>query len=369
MGTHPAEWAFYGAFRGSGLQNGLCKARTEVQFDAATGLASWYIRVVDAAKRAAGDGECWPDDPDAGVLNPNVTVPEGEGYITYRVRVREDAPGNARIDSSASIVFDYNPPIVTDPAWWNTVYEIATVPVTIDGETTELSLVVGEPYGELPTPKAKPGYTFDGWWTGANGTGRRVTPETIVQSGDHLYANWVKDADPEPVWTVTFDANGGTLDGARNFFTSKDKAEQSMANALVDKWIGAVNAVWSDGSISVVVAKKGKTKSTVLLSDGTKGTANGVLLVGEEWCCIPIVVTKKVSLSVIFWLPYDGGDVLVTGLDGAIVGRPGNLASGTKFYVDRDDALWSQISGMVLNGKGYGTATIKKVGSMDITIE
>lgn len=148
MGTHPAEWAFYGAFRGSGLQNGLCKARTEVQFDAATGLASWYIRVVDAAKRAAGDGECWPDDPDAGVLNPNVTVPEGEGYITYRVRVREDAPGNARIDNSASIVFDYNPPIVTDPAWWNTVYETESIPVTIDGVTTNMTFVVGEPYGE-----------------------------------------------------------------------------------------------------------------------------------------------------------------------------------------------------------------------------
>ena len=27
------------------------------------------------------------------------------------------------------------------------------------------------------------------------------------------------------------------------------------------------------------------------------------------------------------------------------------------------------VTGMVLNGKGYGTATIKKVGSMDITIE
>ena len=194
--------------------NGLCKARTEVQFDAATGLASWYIRVVDAAKRASGDGECWPDDPDAGVLNPNVTVPEGEGYITYRVRVLDNAPGNAVIDNSASIVFDYNPPIVTDPAWWNTVYEIATVPVTIDGVTTNMAFVVGEPYGELPTPRPKPGYTFDGWWTGPNGTGRRVTPATLVQSGDRLYSNWVKDADPEPVWTVTFDANGGTLDGS-----------------------------------------------------------------------------------------------------------------------------------------------------------
>lgn len=596
-------------------ENGLYKTRTTVDYDSTAGVISWYMRVVDPAKT---DGEQWPDDPDVGILQPNVAPPEGEGYITYRVRVLENAPGNAVIDNSASIVFDYNLPIVTDPAWWNTVYETESIPVTIDGVTTNMTFVVGEPYGELPTPKAKPGYTFDGWWTGANGTGRRVTPETIVQSGDRLYANWVKDADPEPVWTVTFDANGGTLDGAatvnvtngqsigempvavrehysfvgwftaksggeqvigsqaitsdlalyahwgaepylyeeppasvaptaaaaeyngylvdaagalkgtiqvkvgkpnkktglaavkatvvpavgkkvslkgaekgkaaisadgpteialtggeactvvlgesalagsygayaikgsRNFFSSKNKAEQSMANALVDKWIGAVNAVWSDGSISVAVAKKGKTKSTVLLSDGTKGTANGVLLVGEEWCCIPIVVTKKVSLSVIFWLPYDGGDVLVTGLDGAIVGRPGNLASGTKFYVDRDDALWSQISGkvltdylpdqmsvgqnkgrwtfpkagklsmkkgvlddskagenpsglkltfkskdgsfsgsfkvyaeqsgklksttvnvtgMVLNGKGYGTATIKKVGSMDITIE
>jgi uncharacterized repeat protein (TIGR02543 family) len=165
------------------------------------------------------------------------------------------------------------------------------------------------------------------------------------------------------------------IKGARNFFSSKNKAEQSMANALVDKWIGAVNAVWSDGSISVAVAKKGKTKSTVLLSDGTKGTANGVLLVGEEWCCIPIVVTKKVSLSVIFWLPYDGGDVLVTGLDGAIVGRPGNLASGTKFYVDRDDALWSQISGKVLTdylpdqmsvGQNKGRWTFPKAGKLSM---
>jgi hypothetical protein len=187
MGTHPAEWAFYGAFRGSGLQNDLYKSRTEVQFDAAASLASWYIRVVDAAKRATGDGECWPDDPDAGVLNPNVTVPEGEGYITYRVRVREDAPGNARIDNSATIVFDYNDPIVTDPAWWNTVYEIATVSVTIDGETTELSLVVGEPYGELPTPAPCEGWTFVGWFSGPGGTGRQITSETIVQAGDRLY--------------------------------------------------------------------------------------------------------------------------------------------------------------------------------------
>jgi len=101
--------------------NGLYKTRVEVQYDATEGIASWYIRVVDAAKRAANDGECWPDDPDAGVLQPNVVSPEGEGYIVYSVKVREDAPANAVIDNSANIVFDQNAAIVTDPAWWNTV--------------------------------------------------------------------------------------------------------------------------------------------------------------------------------------------------------------------------------------------------------
>ena len=72
-------------------------------------------------KRAANDGQCWPDDPDAGVLQPNVVSPEGEGYIVYSVKVREDAPANAVIDNSANIVFDQNAAIVTDPAWWNTV--------------------------------------------------------------------------------------------------------------------------------------------------------------------------------------------------------------------------------------------------------
>lgn len=349
----------------------------------------------------------------------------------------------------------------------------------------------------------------------------QLTPETIVQSGDHLYANWVKDADPEPVWTVTFDANGGTLDGAatvnvtngqsigempvavrehysfvgwftaksggeqvigsqaitsdlalyahwgaepylyeeppasvaptaaaaeyngylvdangalkgtiqvkvgkakldkksgailaalkatvvpvggkkislkaskkgkaemsvegpttvelvggaeactvvlgerelagtygsyavkgaRNLFTSKDKSLQALANAQAEKWLGVVNAVWGGGSIRVTIAKKGKVKATVIASDGKKASASGVLLVGEEWCGVPIIVSKKVSLAAILWLQSGGGDVLVTGLDGAIVGKPGNLVSGAKFHVDREGALWTQVSGKAL---------------------
>jgi len=67
------------------------------------------------------------------------------------------------------------------------------------------TVTFGEPYGELATT-ARAGYVFDGWWTGAGGTGAWVTADTVVTiAGDHtLYAKWL----PVTV-TVTFDANGG----------------------------------------------------------------------------------------------------------------------------------------------------------------
>lgn len=92
--------------------------RTEVELDPETGVVAWYLRIVDPN----GDTEGWPLDIFAGFLPPN--DPEthcGEGHLTYRVKVRDDAPHGVRINNSASIVFDYNEPIETDPSWWNTV--------------------------------------------------------------------------------------------------------------------------------------------------------------------------------------------------------------------------------------------------------
>ena len=94
------------------------KVKTTVQRDAGNGVVSWNLRIWDPDRE---DYNYWPAD-DSGFLPPN--DPEthcGEGHITYRVKVREDAEPGARIDASATIVFDYNDPIETDPSWWNTV--------------------------------------------------------------------------------------------------------------------------------------------------------------------------------------------------------------------------------------------------------
>ena len=90
--------------------------RTQLTLDEQTGTAEWYLRIVDPTT-ATG----WPEDVFAGFLPPNDETFRGEGHLTYRVKVRDDAPHGVRIANAASIVFDYNEPIETDPSWWNTV--------------------------------------------------------------------------------------------------------------------------------------------------------------------------------------------------------------------------------------------------------
>ncbi|MDF9828636.1 hypothetical protein M2447_002764 [Ereboglobus sp. PH5-10] len=93
------------------------KVRVEASYSESTGKVYWYMRSVDPST-----ADKWPLDPYAGFLLSNDETGRGEGYVAYRVKVKADAPHNVRIDSSAEIVFDYNDPIVTDPAWFNTVY-------------------------------------------------------------------------------------------------------------------------------------------------------------------------------------------------------------------------------------------------------
>ncbi|MBP5638066.1 MAG: hypothetical protein J6X55_01200 [Victivallales bacterium] len=98
-------------------QNTNQKVQIEVTTDVKTGKVRWYLRSVDPRTV-----DQWPESVYDGFLPPNDESHVGEGSVTYRVKVRDDAPHNARIDASAVIVFDKNEEIPTDPAWFNTVY-------------------------------------------------------------------------------------------------------------------------------------------------------------------------------------------------------------------------------------------------------
>ena len=70
---------------------------------------------------------------------------------------------------------------------------------------TSRNAAAGQPYGVLPTP-TRSGYTFDGWYTAAEG-GDKGTSSTIIPNVSngacYLYAHWIRQI------TVSFDNNGG----------------------------------------------------------------------------------------------------------------------------------------------------------------
>ena len=128
------------------------------------------------------------------------------------------------------------------------------------------------------------------------------------------------------------------IDGALNVFTSKDAADKVVAAATLDKWQGAVNVAWrlsGDGSpyqtLSVTIAAKGKAKVSGTLANGTKVSAKGQLIVGEKWCCVPVVVSKKAQMAFNVWLPKAATSAAlpsVAGLADAIVGKPSEGRGG-----------------------------------------
>ena len=91
---------------------------------------------------------------------------------------------------------------------------VAAVTVTFDAQggtvgTAHKSVTPGAAYGDLPVP-SRASFSFEGWWTGANGAGIEVTALSPVATAvaHTLYAKWTADATPV---TVTFDAQGGIV--------------------------------------------------------------------------------------------------------------------------------------------------------------
>jgi hypothetical protein len=77
------------------------------------GILKWGFYTLDTLTLAL------IDDPDEGFLPPNVVSPEGEGFISYSL-IPKPLPHLTEIENRASIVFDYNAPILT-PYWLNTI--------------------------------------------------------------------------------------------------------------------------------------------------------------------------------------------------------------------------------------------------------
>ena len=103
--------------------------------------------------------------------------------------------------------------------------EVPTFWVTFEGNGGDVSIAgktvrYRDSYGDLPTPTRKD-YRFDGWFTAANG-GNQITSNTTVDlsANQTLYAHWTY---APASYTVTFNANGGTVSPTSKTVTNGEK--------------------------------------------------------------------------------------------------------------------------------------------------
>lgn len=78
-----------------------------------------------------------------GFLPPNIEAPIGEGFVSYSIRPLLNLPSGTRVEPEASIVFDFNEPIVTPPIF-NTIdagtptSQVATLPASVPAGVVEI---------------------------------------------------------------------------------------------------------------------------------------------------------------------------------------------------------------------------------------
>jgi len=76
--------------------------------DEVKGIARWHFITLDPETMDL------TEDPDAGFLPPNVTAPEGDGFVSYVVDLNESIMDGDTLENRAEIIFDLNKPIMTN---------------------------------------------------------------------------------------------------------------------------------------------------------------------------------------------------------------------------------------------------------------
>ena len=139
----------------------------------------------------------------------------GGNTVTKPVVTKEGYSVEWYSDAEFKTPYDFETP-VTGPLtlyanWTANPYTVTFNPnggsVTPESKT----VTYGSPYGELPIPDEREGYSFKGWYNVPSvGGGTEFTAESIVMSpNDHtLYAQWVA-LEEEPTITPTTSGGGG----------------------------------------------------------------------------------------------------------------------------------------------------------------
>ena|GEM_PF-6706778 len=186
-------------------------------------------------------------------------------------------------DSYYDYPYDFNRPVTSDimlyAHWQGEKHTIMFNPN--GGETSETSRVVRYKQTVYPLPEAtRPGYTFEGWYTQPTGGTAIGDAYTMDLSDVTFYAHWKANG-----YTVTFDANGGSVTTA----SKKVTEGQPYGTLPTPTRTGYSFAGWQQGEW---YDSQSKLHPAQIVSSDTKYTLANDSTLTAQW--------KKLSYTVKF---------------------------------------------------------------------
>jgi PKD repeat protein len=139
--------------------------RVDVRLDTVSGEARWQFFTLDTTTLQL------TEDPSQGFLPPNVSDPEGQGFVSFIIGSKEGATSGTTFTNEAKIIFDDNAPIYTEP--W---FHIA--------DTTKPESMVLYLAPNVPTKD------FVVQWQGADAHSGVDKFQTFVSINDEPYITW-----------------------------------------------------------------------------------------------------------------------------------------------------------------------------------
>jgi hypothetical protein len=198
-------------------------------------------------------------------LPPNVTPPEGEGYVEFSVEVVPGLPSGTPLENRAVIVFDFNPPIMTN-TFVNTldfqppVTTMEPLPATVTGGDLVVRWTATDGDGESGVHSTNVFMSVDGGAfqsVGATTPGSGATAMTVPVSPLHEYRFYALSKDHvgnvetvRPALATTSVVSG----------VATDTGEQPIEFALGKAWPNPFNAMTS---IAYSVPESGRTRLVV----------------------------------------------------------------------------------------------------------
>ncbi|HTS47764.1 MAG TPA: SBBP repeat-containing protein [Bryobacteraceae bacterium] len=255
------------------------EVKVTAHYDAPSNTITWQYLTIDPETGTT------PNDPSLGFLAPNVTSPQGQGYVYFTAVPYPSQSTGTVIQNQATIVFDFNQPIPTS-TWMNTldvnvpVSAVAALPSTESSACFTVSWSgtdIGSGVQSYIVFASDNGGAFTRWLVDTT-----LTSSTYTGVAGHTYAFYSEAVDAAgnleqkttADTTTTVNANATGCGGSPGLSISKTHTGNFTVN--------------QNGSFSITVSNSGTaaTSSTITVSDTLPSGLGFVSANGSGWSCM-----------------------------------------------------------------------------------